>query len=276
MHIPSPRSARSVEHAESTVGRASARGELQLRYQPLVGLADAAPVAVEALVRWWHPRGGLLTPETFLADLARAGELPLLDDWVLRTAIADFAAHRRALSHDAAAIALHVNVSAERVLAPGLPELLVDAASKAGLPPSLVRIEVPEALVVDDLHGAARPIGQLRDAGVAVVVDDAGSGISLRRLRAVAADGVKIDRCYVAGFLGSGRDRAVVQRLVDLAGEAGLAVTVVGVETEEQRAALLGMGCPTAQGWLFAAADPLAECLTGSTNGMERERAAVV
>ncbi|MGY1653347.1 EAL domain-containing protein [Geodermatophilus sp. SYSU D01119] len=235
----------------TTVREAAARGEFVLRYQPIVDLADGRPVGVEALVRWQHPRLGLLTPDAFLHAAARTGQLLDLDAWVLRTATAEFAAWRA--GHPALdGVALNLNVSTDRLITPGLCALLADATADAGLPAGLVRVEVPEHLLVDQIEAATGPLTELRAAGFRVTFDDVGAGgTSLRHLRDVRADGLKIDRSYVQGMGDGDRDRALVQLLLDFAESTGLSVTAEGVETAAQRELLLAMGCRYAQGWLY-------------------------
>ncbi len=241
--------------AVTLVGGAAQRGELALVYQPIVALADEAPVALEALVRWRHPRLGLLGPESFLPRLARDGELHLLDDWVLHTAVTEFAAWSGA----AAGTGLDVNVSGDRLLGPdGLGEAIGRAADTAGLGRERMRVEVAEPVVLDSLDAVVPVLAGVRAAGAAVVVDDVGAaGTSPRHLAAVGAAALKIDRSYVAGMLDSPRDRAVVSSLIELGARAGVTVTAVGVETAEQAAALRDMGCAQAQGWLFGRPGPL-------------------
>lgn len=246
---------RVEDPAATLVGGAAERGELGLVYQPIVALADGATVAVEALVRWRHPRLGLLGPESFLPRLARDGELHLLDDWVLRAAVTAFAAWPGA----GTALDLEVNVSGDRLKAgAGLGELLAEVTAAAGLDPGRVRLEVAEAVLLDAPDAVAPALADVAAAGAALVVDDAGAGgASRRRLRALGAAGLKIDRSYVTGMLDSPRDRAVVRTLVELGADAGVPVTAVGVETADEAAALLEMGCAQGQGWLFGRPGPL-------------------
>jgi diguanylate cyclase (GGDEF)-like protein len=244
----------------TSISEAARRGELTLVYQPIVGLADGQVCGVEALVRWRHPRLGLLSPDAFLYSAARAGQLVELDDWVLRTAIGEFAAWRdtHPSGSPARAVSLNVNVSTDRLLTPGLCGVMLAAARSAGLLPEMVRVEVPEQLLVAQLHAAARPLTELRQAGFLVAFDDVGAGgTSLRHLREVSADGLKIDRSFVHGMLADDRDRALVQLLIDFATSTGLGVCAEGVETEAQREALAAMGCRFAQGWLFARPGPI-------------------
>ncbi|SOE03541.1 putative bifunctional diguanylate cyclase/phosphodiesterase [Blastococcus haudaquaticus] len=247
---------------DTSIEAAIARGEFRLLYQPIVALRDGRLASLEALVRWQHPRLGLLTPDAFLPAAQRAGQLVALDDWVLRTATSDFAAwmHAEAAAGRDRPVALNVNVSTDRLLSAGLDDVLRAAAAAANLEPGLVRVEVPEQLLVDQLGAATEALDRLSEAGFKVTLDDVGAGgTSLRHLREVHADGLKIDRSYVQRILTDDRDRALVQMLVDFAASTGIAVTAEGVETLEQRDALLAMGCQYAQGWLFSRAAPLSE-----------------
>lgn len=241
----------------TTFAAAAAAGQFFLLYQPIVELATRETASLEALVRWRHPRLGLLTPDAFLPALQRTGELVELDDWVLRRAVAEFSDW---LPDDAGPRPfLNINVSSDRLLAPDLAPTILAAAADAGLDPARIRLEVPEHLLVGDLEAALRQLRQLQTAGVAVTLDDVGAGeTSLRHLRDVLADGIKIDRSYVAGVADDDRDRALVHMLVDFADSTDAHVTAEGVETEDQLRVLLQMGCRFGQGWLFGRPGPLA------------------
>jgi diguanylate cyclase (GGDEF)-like protein len=246
----------------TSIAEAVERGEFRLLFQPIVELADGRLASLEALVRWEHPRLGLLTPDAFLPAAARSGQLVTLDDWVLRTATREFADWRQTEAEAGrdALVALNVNVSTDRLLTPGLRDVLLGAATDAALQPALIRVEVPESLVVDQLEAAAEPLAELSAAGFKVTLDDVGAGgTALRHLRDVTADGLKIDRSYVQQILTDDRDRALVQLLIDFAATTGSAITAEGVETVPQRDVLLEMGCRYAQGWLFSRAVPIGE-----------------
>ena len=244
----------------TTFADAVAREEFFLLYQPIVQLSTGRVVSYEALIRWRHPRLGMLTPDAFLPHLQRSGELTSLDDWVLRRATSEFADWLPA-SATCDRPFLNINVSSERLLAPDLAHCLLAAAEDAGLDPSRIRLEVPEHLLVEELDGAVGQLHRLQGAGVSVTLDDVGAGeTSLRHLREVHADGIKIDRSYVAGVADDDRDRALVHMLVDFADSTGAKVTAEGVETDDQLRALLDLGCGFGQGWLFGRPAPLPTC----------------
>lgn len=164
---------------------------------------------------------------------------------MLRTAIGEVAAWRD--THPSGSVGSRRVVDrqrqSDRLLTPGLCEVLLAAAGAAGLPPRLVRVEVPEQLFVAQLHAAAQPSTGLREAGLLVAFDDVGAGgTSPRHLREVSADGLKIDRSFIHGMLTDDRDRALVQLLIDFATSIGLEVCAEGVETRSPAAGVGGHG----------------------------------
>jgi EAL domain-containing protein (putative c-di-GMP-specific phosphodiesterase class I) len=157
-------------------------------------------------------------------------------------------------------LGLNVNLSVAGLLLPDTLDRTLGAVRDAGLPAGVLRVEVSENLLAEHIGVVTPALQGLAAAGIAVTFDDVGAGsTSLRHLLSVAADGLKIDRSYVAGMLDGERDRAVAQLLVDFAYGTGARITAEGVETEEQRALLLSMGCTYGQGWLFGRPVPLAE-----------------
>lgn len=252
----------SAAHADpllgTSVAQAAARGEFVLHYQPIVFLADGRVASLEALVRWQHPSLGLLSPASFLPSVERAGQLVELDDWVARTACRDFALWQAQQPTGGPPPYLNINLSTARLITPGAVDDLLAAAQAAGLSTSTLRVEVSEDLLFEQIEAVSPVLRALAQAGVAVTFDDVGAGsTSLRHLRDVRADGLKIDRTYVQGMVTEERDRAVVRLLIDFALGTGSRVTAEGVETEEQRALLVEMGCEFGQGWLFGRPVPL-------------------
>ena len=239
--------------AARTVPQAIDHGELRLLYQPIVEISSGVVVAVEALVRWQHPRLGLLTPDRFLPGAERAGHLPALDRWVLATGCADFAALTARLGARAPR-RVNLNVSQASLAEPGFGHLIIDAAASAGLAPHQVCIELPEGANLTTLVTATGHLDRLRGLGFAITLDDMGAGSSsLRHLSLPAITGLKIDRSFVTGMLDNDRDHAVVCLLTDLGRRLGLTTTAEGVETPQQLAELGRLGVGDVQGFYLGA-----------------------
>ncbi|MFZ5851907.1 MAG: putative bifunctional diguanylate cyclase/phosphodiesterase, partial [Actinomycetota bacterium] len=231
------------------LGAALAGDALTLHYQPIVEVATRAVASVEALVRWVHPRQGLLGPARILPEAERHGMLRRLDAWVLHRACADLARWTEQLGAQAPAY-VNVNVSSALLAHPDLVATVLAATEAANLDPARLRLEIPEAADLDAVLAAAPQLRELRSQGVSLTLDDMGAGSSsLRHLSQLAVDGLKIDRSFVAGLLGNDRDLAVVRLLVDLGAGLGLLVTAEGVEEADQLARLADLGCPYAQGY---------------------------
>ncbi|WP_432486003.1 putative bifunctional diguanylate cyclase/phosphodiesterase [Kineococcus esterisolvens] len=235
--------------------RAVDEGEFLVHYQPIVEVGTGRLASVEALVRWQHPRRGLLAPGAFLGAVADAGFAANLDLHVLEVALAQFSRWQRNLGR-AAPRAVNVNVSVQGLLHPRLAPAVLDALSRAGLDPAVLRVELPEAATTTQLDVVRGALGTLRAAGVRLTLDDLGAGASsLHHLTGLTLDGVKIDRRFIAGLLDDERDAAVVVMLLELAHSTGIAVTAEGVETRPQLEALQEMarGRPTfVQGHLIS------------------------
>jgi len=235
-----------------------ARGELRLQYQPSVHLVDRAVTGVEALVRWQHPTRGLLTPDEFLPVAERSDVMALLTAWVLDEAVRQCAGWRAA-GHE---VCIAVNLSAATVLDPTLPALVAGLLTRHGLPASCLALEITETSVIDRPQDARRILDELVDQGVNIAVDDFGTGYaSLSWLQQLPFNALKIDRSFVADLTAGGLGVDLVRYTIELAHAMGKVVVAEGVETQEQYAALLRLGCDNGQGYLIAR--PLsAEALT--------------
>ncbi|WP_203706906.1 putative bifunctional diguanylate cyclase/phosphodiesterase [Asanoa iriomotensis] len=235
--------------------------ELRLFYQPIVDLRDRRVVGVEALVRWLHPRFGLLQPGRFLADANRAGHVPDLDRWVLDHACADMAT-LLGRHGDTAPRRVYVNVSAA-TLALSVDDSVTAALAAAGLPGERLAVEISEDADLGTLSQAMPRLDALRRAGVGLVLDDMGTGsTSLRYLSQLPLQGLKIDRAFVVGLPHNAGDHTVVKLLADLAAGLGISVTAEGVESATQVAALLDLGVHYAQGFYVGRPQPLDALLT--------------
>ena len=221
------------------------KGQMELGYQPVVDLADGRVVGVEALARWNHPTRGYISPGEFIPLAESYGLMDELGAWALTSAVRQGAAWRAA----GAPLGVAVNVSARQLGAP-LVALVTEVLAAAGLPPEDLTLELTESVLVD-ARATKTALTALRDLGVHLAVDDFGTGYSsLAYLRKLPVDVLKLDRSFVSE-LGTAQADALSRTVVQLAADLGLSVVAEGVETEEQRDALVEMGCGFAQGWLF-------------------------
>ena len=228
-----------------------ARGELRLHLQPIVDVTDAHVVGREALVRWQHPERGLLGPAWFLPVAEESGLIDDLGRWVLAEAVR-IAEATPELGYVA------VNVSPSQVRRPGLSNDVGSILARTGLDPSHLVIELTESVMLGAATEGRRQLAELDRLGVRLVVDDFGTGFSaLSHLRDLPVSGIKVDRSFTSGL---GRDPQcdrIVEALTGLAQGLGVDIVAEGVETEEQRAVLAGIGCEHAQGFLFGRPEPV-------------------
>lgn len=236
------------------VSAALAAGALEMHYQPVVALESQHVVGFEALARLRSPDGRILPPDAFVPVVERSGRVVELGHRVLRQAIAD-AARWRAGNSLISAATVSINVAPAQLREPGFVDLVVDLLAEHGVPGSAVILEITETSVTSSRE---RPVlERLAATGIRVALDDFGVGFaSLENLRRLPVQVLKLDKSFVSGVTRPGADRAIVRVVVDLADTLGLSVIAEGVETEDQADALRMLGCPAAQGHLFAAAGP--------------------
>ena len=240
------------------LGRALDRDELRVFYQPIVDLASASGVGVEALVRWQHPDRGLVAPDEFIGLAEETGLIIPLGERVLETACRDLASWDE--SGGPAPQMLSVNLSARQLRHPRLADTLTRILHETGFEPSRLCLEMTESVLVDDIGGSVAALLQLKQLGIKLAIDDFGTGYSsLSYLSHFPVDMVKIDRSFVAGL---GRDPAadaIIAAVVNLSHALGFAVVAEGVERDEQLVALRALGCDRAQGYLWSPPIPLEE-----------------
>jgi EAL domain-containing protein (putative c-di-GMP-specific phosphodiesterase class I) len=224
-------------------------GELLLHYQPVIDLDSEQPCGVEALIRWQHPVGGVLAPDDFLPALAQTAAMEPITRWVLHTACAAAA--------NWPGWTVSVNITARDLAGDSLKTDVLSALTAAGMAPERLILELTETALVQDMTRAAIALGELRELGIAVALDDFGTGYSsMLYLRELPVTSVKIDRIFIAGLTRDGDDRAIVTSLLTLARTVGLTAVAEGVETEAQARQLHALGCPQAQGYLWARPQP--------------------
>jgi len=240
---------RRAEIAKS-LGTALSAGHLHLEYQPVVDIDTGVVTGAEALARWNHPTWGSVPPSEFVAVAERTGLIVQLGHWALLTAARE-AARWEAEGNE---IGVAVNVSVRQLGVEFVAEVAT-VLEQTALSPDLLTLEITESVLVDD-ERTLSSLQALKALGVRLSLDDFGTGwSSLAYLRRLPVDVLKLDGSFVAG-LGSAQADAVSRTVIQLAVDLGLEVVAEGVETVAQRDILRGMGCHSAQGWLYGAAGP--------------------
>jgi diguanylate cyclase (GGDEF)-like protein len=233
------------------LGQAIVDNEFILYFQPIVDLTSGRPLGVEALVRWQHPRRGLVAPVEFIEIAEESGLIVPLGDWVLHNAVA--AAVRFGRISQGEPPYVSVNVSVRQFRSAGFVERVLSELARAGLPAGLLTIEITESLLLGDDDQIQESLRSLRTAGVKVSIDDFGTGYSsLSYLHRVDIDTLKLDKSFVDTIASSKKQYDLVRGLIQLAGTLELDVVAEGVETEEHRQLLADAGCAHGQGYLFA------------------------
>jgi diguanylate cyclase (GGDEF)-like protein/PAS domain S-box-containing protein len=228
------------------------RGELRLHYQPEVDLGTGRIVGMEALVRWQHPREGLLQPSVFIPLAEETGHILAIGRWVLEEACRQ----GRLLQEFAAAgapLTMSVNLSVREFQRPGIIEQVTEALQGTGLRPEALKLEITESTMMSASQATSRTLRALKGLGVRLAIDDFGTGYSsLSYLRRFPVDTLKIDQSFVAGLKRKGEDRAIVEAVSGLAGALGMDVTAEGIETDGQRRLLEELHCSRGQGYFFS------------------------
>jgi diguanylate cyclase (GGDEF)-like protein/PAS domain S-box-containing protein len=233
---------------------AIAKDQLVVHYQPIVDLRTGQIVSFEALVRWQHPRRGLLGPDAFL-PLADALDLQSeVDDWVLSTACSAAADWPPTVTGP---VSVAVNVSPARLITPGFAEAVERALRDSGLPATSLALEVTETAVVADEVAAREALEALSALGVELSIDDFGTGYSsILQLRRLPFAKLKIDAAFVRGLPYSSEDLAICTSVVGLADRLGVRSVAEGVEDPAQAATLAELGCQFGQGFYWSPAVP--------------------
>jgi diguanylate cyclase (GGDEF)-like protein len=246
--------ARERLELENGLRRALDQREFVLHYQPKVDVRTGRIDSAEALVRWRHPKRGLVAPAQFIPLAEETGLILPLGEWVIREAC------RQAFAWQAAGLRplrVAVNLSAQQFRQKNLVELVRSALTAARLEPQYLELELTESAVMDDAEQSISILRELSELGVRISVDDFGTGYSsLSYLRRLPLDKLKIDRAFIREVVTSRDDAEIVRAIVSLAHALRLQVIAEGVETPDQLEFLNSLGCDQYQGFHFSAPVP--------------------
>ena len=227
-----------------------ARGELFLAYQPQIDLASRRPFGAEALLRWRTEDGRLVPPDRFIPIAETSGLIIELGAWVLREACAELMRVRAAGHLD---FTMSVNVSQVQFRHPHFIAMLRHALEDSGAPPERIELEITESMAMEEPDLLIGRLAEIKDTGVSIAIDDFGTGFSsLSYLQRLQVDRLKIDRAFVSEITGSARGSSIAEMVIELGRNLGLSIIAEGVEDERQAQILHALGCPLAQGFLFA------------------------
>jgi EAL domain-containing protein (putative c-di-GMP-specific phosphodiesterase class I) len=237
---------------QAELSAALEKGELFMEYQPVVELASGRTLGVEALLRWRHPRRGVLKPVDFLPVAENSGIAVQIGTWALDEALQQLRGWRQRTTA-AAHLWTAVNVSARQLASGDLVSAVSKAIDASGLEPESLHIELTESAVIDLVDWSLVVLRDLKKLGAVLEIDDFGTGYSsLAYLKQLPIDGVKIDRVFVDGLGTDGRDAVIIEAVVSLAHALQLKVATAGVETSRQFEWLRTLGCDYGQGYQWS------------------------
>lgn len=243
---------------ERDLSHAIANDELELFYQPTIDMSGHLITGMEALVRWFSPSRGLVSPVDFIPVAERMGIIGDIGKWVLNRACEQTKIWRDAGYGD---LTISVNLSPlELARHEDLIESVGEALARSGLNPRQLQFEVTEGAVMDNPREAAITLGILRNQGIRIAIDDFGTGYSsLAYLKRFPVDKIKIDRSFIIDIDSSDGNAAIVRAVVFLARSFGMAVNVEGIETEAQLGHIASEGVDEVQGFYFSKPVPASE-----------------
>ncbi len=253
--------------------RAVERDQFFVCYQPKVAIHSQQVVGMEALLRWQHPKNGLVPPDQFIPLAERTRAIQAISDWVLNEAMRQCAEWRNA----GLEMPIAVNMSARVVQDTNLPQRVARVLSHYGLGAEYLVLEITETAVMSDPERALQVLGELDAMGVTLSIDDFGTGYtSLSQLRRLPVDEIKIDRTFIMNMLRDANDAVIVRSIIDLARNMKMAVVAEGVENRKVQDALTKLGCDVVQGYYYSKPLPAAEIhrwLKSSSNGLNTPKA---
>ena len=237
---------------ETDLRRAVERGQLRVHYQPFVDLATDEVTGFEALVRWHHPRRGLLPPDEFLSVAEETGLIVPIGRFVLIESCRQIGELQRK-HREMGALKLTVNLSNKQFFQADLFDQIAEALATSGLDPACLGLEITEGVIIRQADSASGRFSRLKGMGVQLYLDDFGKGYSsLNYLHRFPMDVLKIDRSFVSRIEEAEGNFAIVKAIVTLAHQLGMEVVAEGIQTPEQRARLRGLGCEYGQGFYLS------------------------
>ena len=230
--------------------RAIDERQLVVWYQPKIDLGSGQLIGAEALVRWNHPRHGMMPPDEFIGLAEHTGLIGPMTTYVLEEALQQCLAWRCSGFPD---FKVAVNLSVKNLMDVELPRQIHTLLAKSQLVPDAIQLEITESSIMEDPERAIEVLTRLHEMGIGIAIDDFGTGYSsLAYLRRLPVDEMKIDRSFVRGMMSSENDAVIVRSVIDLGRNLGLVVVAEGIEDRESMERLEALGCTVGQGYHIA------------------------
>ena len=224
--------------------------EFVMYYQPKVDCHGSKLTGAEALIRWNHPKRGLVMPNEFINIAEESGLILDIGKWIISSVCRQITAWQQA---GLSPVPVAINVSAQQFSDGDFSAILFDILDSTGVKPELIELEITESMVMNQTDAAISKLGELRAEGVRLSMDDFGTGYSsLSYLRRLPIHTLKIDKSFIDGLVADRNSYAIISATVFLAHKLGLQVVAEGVESGEQQRLLQGMKCDTIQGYLVS------------------------
>jgi diguanylate cyclase (GGDEF)-like protein/PAS domain S-box-containing protein len=242
---------------ENDLRRAMEKNEFELHYQPQVDINSLKIVGVEALIRWQHPKLGLVPPMKFIPMAEESGLIVPISDWVLNTACKQNKAWQNMGLQN---ILMAVNLSSQQFDSQDIDKLILDALKESGLEPHFLEVEMTEGVIMQKGETTKAILNEIKKLGVKIAIDDFGTGYSsLSYLPAFPIDTLKIDRSFVVEITDSSSNVAIIKAIIAMGHSMGHKIIAEGVETIEHLTLLKEFGCDEVQGYFFSKPVPAEE-----------------
>lgn len=230
--------------------------QFELYYQPIISVETSEIEGFEALLRWHHPKEGMISPNVFIPIAENTGAITTIGAWVIQQAIAQIKQWQTQFN---ATLFMNINISARQFFDKRVVDIVRDALHEAEVSPSTIHIELTESILMEDVDKAVGILKQLRELGAGISIDDFGTGhSSMSYLKQFPVDTIKIDKSFVRGLPTDNVDTAIVEAIFALAKSLRFDVVAEGVETQQQLACLKLKKCSKVQGYLFSEPVPAA------------------
>ncbi len=244
---------------ESDLRFAVSRKELVLYYQPLISLSDGTLMGFESLLRWQHPKYGLIPPDKFIPIAEDSNLIISMTEWILKEACRQIS-EWQSISPEFNKLKINVNLSGKHLADENLLVHIQNALEEAALPPEFLTLELTESSMTENAEQAIKMFGKLREIGVKLSIDDFGTGYSsLSYLHRLPFHSLKIDRSFVSDFKEGKENSQILQTIITLAKNLDLRTVAEGIETVKHLRLLQNLGCDIGQGYLFSKPMPKQE-----------------